>query len=100
MKIKSLAEEARIIRHEERKAPDPESRNSLREHRIWDVRREQRSSLLAYGYLRGQAYRQMEPKAHEPPHYQRVAKMIEKFGGGRMPPDVVREWARVDGTVE
>lgn len=66
VKIKSLAEEARIIRREETKALcrslPPEMRTKyrdldlygeLRQHRVWDVRREQRASLLAYAFLRG-----------------------------------------------
>lgn len=57
IKIKSLAAESRIIRHEERKWPGPSTtRNSLYLHRVYDVRREQRHSLLAYGFLRNKPY--------------------------------------------
>ncbi len=91
VKIKSLAEEARIIRLEElracgrRKAParrrdmgrgfveldpaylvfvgrDDVLRESLHRHRIDVVRAEQRVSLLAYAFLRGKARAACEPK--------------------------------------
>lgn len=91
VKIKSLAEEARVIRREElralrrnktgpaytpsgspggpkkpkRKASpqrDPDLFHSLRAHRRVDLRPEQRAALLAYAYLRGVPYCQAEPK--------------------------------------
>lgn len=66
VKIRSLAEEARIIRKEERRAKKrgwigPGSINeSLHNHRTLDVRNEARAAQLAYAYLRGKRYRQVE----------------------------------------
>ena len=87
MKVKSLAAEAHIIRLEERKAlgrrvPDTAVYVSLRTHRVCDVRREQRSSLLAYGFLRGRPYASIEkPAATNPPDWVRVRKIASKFHG-------------------
>jgi hypothetical protein len=82
-KIKSLAVEAHIIRHEEAKLPGTSwSRHSLQYHRTWDVRREQRSSLIAYGYLRCKAYKTVEPNARTAVDIERVIKLVKKFGVG------------------
>jgi hypothetical protein len=89
IKIKSLAEEARIIRAEERKAKErgaSGARASLHEHRVLHVRPEQRATLIAYGYLRGRAYRQLEasprykraPFDRPGPHWEKVAHMVRK----------------------
>jgi hypothetical protein len=109
VKIKSLAAEARIIRLEEQRAKgrrespvrrknmgrgfieadpaylkvhgrDDELRLSLHQHRVRDVRNEQRSSLLAYAFLRGRPLAAVEKKAEKPPDWARVAKLVEKFG--------------------
>lgn len=105
VKIKSLAAEAKIIRAEETKllrkvelAPKLNARTGemeqrfrtvrnapgragLRGHRITVVRSEARHSLLAYGYLRGTAYKAMEAKCWEAPSWSSVSKMIVRFGG-------------------
>ena len=78
VKIKSLAAEAKIIRTEERK--NPKFRFGLAEHRRTVVRKEARHTLLAYGFLRGKQYQQIESKTHEKPDWARVEKMIEKYG--------------------
>lgn len=122
VKIKSLAAEAKIIRQEERKwlhsarrlqsritsepncGPGLSTRLSracdllggLGRHRKFDVREESRASLLAYGFLRGRRYSQMEAKCYEPPRWSRVADLVKKYGPvGRneRPADLVKEWA-------
>lgn len=99
VKIKSLAAEAGIIRLEERRAKgrrkwqggrrlvgefigrDDILRMSLRGHRVRDVRREQRSSLLAYAFLRGKSYAVCErPAADNPPDLERLHSLVKKFG--------------------
>jgi len=106
IKIKSLAAEAAIIRHEERrvtrsidwtKAHEPAGSNhsevdalrgkrwNLRAHRIYEVRSEQRASLLAYGYLRGKAYASIEQSSRfgrPAPNWDKVATMALKYGRG------------------
>lgn len=80
MKIKSLAAEAAIIRREERRYPGNHAeRVGLRQHRIDDVRREQRASLLAYAFIRGLPYARVEHGAKDPPH-SRISDLVHVFG--------------------
>ncbi len=79
VKIKSLAEEARIIRAEERKS-EGDKREGLYNHRVGTVRRAARNTLLAYGFIRGLKYRQIEVKCEETPSWPEVAKMVVKYG--------------------
>ena len=61
VKIKSLAEESKIIRKEEFRAKsNPELRRSLYEHRISPVGSESRATFIAYGFLRGRKYSEVE----------------------------------------
>jgi len=83
VKIKSLAEEARIIRKEERKAVKKRDfllREVLYQHRVYDVRQEARLSQLAYGFLRGRSYSEIEQKTTKPVDWKRVRQLVEKFG--------------------
>lgn len=81
VKIKSLAAEAKIIRLEERRAgKDEVLRASLRTHRIRDVRREQRASLLAYGFLRGRSLASIERNPKVMHSWSRVSQLVRKFG--------------------
>lgn len=80
VKIKSLAEEAKIIRLETKRAKRASIRDGLSLHRKGIVRHESRHTHLAYGFLRGREYRKMEPKAHIAPDWGKVRKMIEKYG--------------------
>lgn len=85
VKIKSLADESRIIRLEERKSGrDEKLRCLLREHRVKDVRKEARASLLAYAYIKGKPFQSVEklPKCRiAEPDWERVRSLVEKFGG-------------------
>jgi hypothetical protein len=80
VKIKSLAAEARIIRKETKRAKRASIRDGLALHRKGPVRFEARHTHLAYGFLRGLEYRQMEQKAHTPPDWDKVRRMIERYG--------------------
>lgn len=81
VKIKSLAAEARIIKDEIKKTRDPGLRYSLHEHNVLVVRHEARHTLLAYGFLRGRTYEQLENKCkHQMPDWKKVRKMVEKYG--------------------
>ena len=83
IKLKSLAEEARIIRFHERKCGfginDEQIRRNIREHRISVVRKESRDSNVAYAFLRGLSYRQVEPSAKTVPDLKNVLAIIERF---------------------
>lgn len=83
VKILSLAAEAKIIRQQEAKARahgNLSLRVGLGDHRRGIVRHEARHALLAYGFLRGRAYKQMEAKAHQEPNFPKIRKAIEKHG--------------------
>lgn len=79
VKVKSLATEAAIIRLEERRSKGV-LRNSLCEHRRGIVRHEGRHAQLAYGYLRGRSYEQVEPGCKKPFDVAKVKSMVERFG--------------------
>ena len=103
VKIKSLAVEASIIRHEERKwlrsgrwlrkhnpsemQPVYNTWAGLNTHRH-DLRLEQRAAYLAYGYLRGTPYQQIEqaphwrkpPYSRQGPNWGRVRDLVIKYG--------------------
>lgn len=96
IKIMSLAAEAQIIRSQTRKmlkwarrAQDAQKKalayerfSSTDLHRKLIVRKECRAANLAYGFLRGRGYRQMETKSYEDPLWEKVLGMIERFGEG------------------
>jgi len=96
VKIKSLTEETKIIRHEDRvakwhahaarnrakqeMAEKHELHNfNLHHHRIVDIREEARASHLAYGFLRGKSYREMEHFSYTQPNWYKIEKMISKY---------------------
>ena len=103
IKLKSLAAESRFIRREERrtynrfgKCVNPALREALYLHRIIIVRDEARATLLAYGFLRGRTYRQMENSNRSYPPLGKVARMVRKYGSYPSEMDAlnaVREWA-------
>lgn len=80
IKIKSLAAEAKIIRKEEKRAKSQSIRESLYRHRIDVVRYEARHTNIAYGFLRGRTYAQIEANPKTPPNWDKVRKMVEKYG--------------------
>lgn len=96
IKLKTLADEAKHIRKEEQKALKSarwlrskqedyhgmhELWYSLRRHRTWDVRRAARVNGLAYGYLRGREYKEMESRARQEPNWKDIKRLIDRFGG-------------------
>lgn len=118
IKIKSLAEEARIIRKEEEKykqkrafywARGDNKYNAadtifwaLRDHRATPVGTESRAALLAYGYLRGRKFQQLETapkkegKAWRMPQWNRVIDLVCKYGTEKDRDAVVnslRDWS-------
>lgn len=100
IKIKSLAAEARIIRHEELKWPGTSDvRTSLHNHRVMDVRREARSALLAYGFIRGRTYRTIEFKAAVAPDWKRVAELVTKYGPAKVDRGAMEAWGAAEEEV-
>lgn len=107
IKVVSLAAEAQLIRREERRHLTAErhlrqTRPSifdgggttnhsrayfgLRDHRTGIVRSEARAAQLAYGFLRGLEYSQMEGSAKRGPRSSppkaRVLELVRKYGVG------------------
>lgn len=83
VKIKSLADESKIIRFEERKAKARKNSslvNGLQWHRIGPVRHEARHALLAYAFLRGRKLAQIEQKSKTPPDKKRLKDLVKRFG--------------------
>lgn len=91
VKIKSLEAEAKIIKKEEQKAlswPGFKGDNGMNwqyqmlyRHRLDVVRVESRASLIAYGFLRGREYSQIEQNPHQSPHWEKVRKMVSSHVG-------------------
>lgn len=54
----------------------------LRHHRIYDVRDEARAAHVAYGFLRGRTYAQVEGSAITSPNWDRVWRLVHKYGEG------------------
>ncbi len=92
VKIKSLADEARTIRAEEKRAKTEFDRNTLYLHRIGIVRKEQRATLLAYAMARGVPYKVAEPKTRKIIDFKRVRGILNSLAGIEMTQDDVREW--------
>ncbi|MCA9233250.1 MAG: hypothetical protein KDA57_21580 [Planctomycetales bacterium] len=81
VKLKSLAEEARIVRREERKAHS-DVRSSLHDHRVHVVRKAARNTHIAYGLLLGKTLEQIEGTATpaRPPDWKAIEKMVRQYG--------------------
>lgn len=100
VKIKSLAEEARIIRLEEHRAKG-DLREQLYLHRVINVRQEARATQWAYAIIRGKSRAQIEPK-HETGYcsfrpQKRAAEMLAKYGDPAKKDeakDIVARWAK------
>lgn len=80
VKLKSLAEEGKIIKHEIKRTTRVDLQCTLQVHRTLVVRSEARHTLLAYGFLRGKKYLEIEHKAKEQPNFDKIRKMVEKHG--------------------
>lgn len=79
VKIRSLMAEARIIRHEESRARGA-LRVALCDHRRGIVRTAARHNMLAYGFLRGRRYDQLERLAKSKPDWKEVDALVRRFG--------------------
>ena len=78
VKLKSLAEEAKIIKHEEKR--NKNAREELYLHRIHVVRTEARATLLAYGFLKKRKYKQLENNSKLPNNILiRVVSILNKY---------------------
>lgn len=98
-KCLSLTSEAKIIRRLERQrlkkarramelGKDKSSEYNyrvffgLRDHRIGDVRNEARHSNIAYGFIRGRSYNEIEKASRTQPNWKRIQELVVKYGEG------------------
>jgi hypothetical protein len=118
VKVKSLAEEARIIRKEEHKAKRSKRwhaerqqteqaekyarlRNSLYEHRLDVVRFECRAAELARAFIKGTPYRKVERNTHDGPYQMgriqgRVQKLVNKYHDKAVTPSMIQQWMNTE----
>lgn len=80
VKIKSLAAETKIIKKAIRQTKDVAIKSELRGHHVHVVRREARHSQLAYAFLRGREYCQVESKCTDHPDFKKVEDLVIRFG--------------------
>lgn len=96
IKLKSLAAEGREIRTAESKLgirARAALRSELHEHRVNVVRRAARNTLLAYGFLRGRAREQIEPRQKTLPNWSEVVRMVGQYGVRPTEDMTTREYA-------
>lgn len=94
VKIKSLAEEARIIRHFERK-DNGFFFFELQAHRKGAVRRAARETLIAYAFIRGIPYKRVEENPRTKPNWTNIWKMAEKYGVCSGPREHHLDWYQI-----
>lgn len=90
IKSKSLAEEARIIRKEEKRT-NGTTHDALHHHRVIKVRREARDTYIAYGFIRGTSYSSIEPHTREDrigPNWSNVGSMCKRYGDWKNPVNI------------
>ena len=80
VKVKHLAQEARIIRDEEKKNAG-DTREWLYIHRILGVRPECRATHIAYAFAKGTALNKVEKYPQQIPStvWKRVTMMVKKY---------------------
>ena len=88
VKVKSLAAEARIIRHEERRTSGA-IQSELRWHRTHDLRREARRSFVAYGLIRGKSTDRLEGRLKpgnelSDVDWKAIGVMLKKYGPAKL----------------
>lgn len=85
IKLRSLAEEARIIRSIEHKHRDISQLNQMHQHRTMLLRMESRHTHLAYGLIRGLRWSDMEHNwasqdKQRQPDWKYIQRLLTKYG--------------------
>lgn len=101
VKIKTLANEAQDIRAEEEKLKvdltkewglqNMLERATLHRHRVVPLRKAARNNFLAYGFLRGRRYSQIEQASYREPEYEEIIKLIIRFNSEPIPQTTLRQ---------
>lgn len=95
VKIKSLAEEARIIRLEEKRCVGvsrDSDRGCLTDHRKRIVRNERRAALLAYAFVRGVPYQVIENAGSKPVDKKAVLRILVSLAWRNQQSDALDFW--------
>lgn len=92
--VKSLAAEAKLIRHEEKRA-GIQYQTALQLHRRGRLREEARYAQLALAFLRGRHLRQVELAFSKPVDVKRLGMKLCKFA--EFSADDLAKWACQDG---
>lgn len=95
VKIKSLAEEAKIIRIEEKKNSGWVT-GGLRQHRIGIVRYEQRHTILAYCLMRGIPYKSVENNCKTPPDVRKIYRINSSLGSDFKTEQDIENWIKAE----
>jgi hypothetical protein len=77
--VKSLASEAKIIRHEVKKSGDREVADSLHAHRMTRLKPEARLANLALAYVKGKNYSQVENNSKTKPSASALTRKLKRF---------------------
>lgn len=90
LKGMSLAAETRIIRRWEKRLQRAQNSKpslnlqdqvvDLHQHRLYKVRTEARDTYLAYGFLKGRPYTQIENLRYRDPNWENIARMARLYG--------------------
>jgi len=68
----------------------------MHQHRIFDIRKEARTAQLAYGFLKGKPFREIENRSYSQPNWDRIEKLAIRYG--EVDPDLIKqafaEWKR------
>lgn len=83
IKVKSLAAEAGIIRNQMSKLKGKNWSHlakPLQEYRRGSLRAEARDTHIAYGFLKGRSYFQIESTVKRPADWENIARMVKKCG--------------------
>jgi hypothetical protein len=97
VKIKSLAEESRIIRVEERRHVGPKrdfDRGVLHWHRVGVLRQEQRATYLAYALVRGVPYATVEKEGAKPSDFvvRRISEICNSLAWRKVSSEDIASW--------
>ncbi len=90
--VKSLAAEAKLIRHEERRA-GYQYQTVLALHRRGRVREEARYAQLALAYIRGKKYRDVERGGTKNVNIARLLGKVQRFHSGIWTVSGCEDWA-------
>ena len=93
--IKSLISESRFIRKEEEKHKIAWKRDSLRNHRIMNVRKESRITNLAYCFALGKTYSEIESKVVNnltPEDARKICQKLLRKGFFKVTTDDIKLW--------